>query len=133
MIASPADIRTASTPEPVRIVINTDPDELETVEIDRGIDGGVDICWQTPFSTRLIALCDAHAAATARAVLGIAEPGAVVLSASQADRLAQLAGLLDITTPCRAFYENDEIVRDLRGIAGELRRMSGRVRLVVVS
>lgn len=118
--------------EPVRIVVNADPDEREIVEVDRGIDGGVDICWQTPFSTRLIALCDAHAAETARAVLSLAEPGSVTLTGSQARRVAQLAEVLDGIRFSVSYREDIDEEISLRSIAGELRRMIGHTRLALV-
>lgn len=118
--------------EPVRIVVNADPDERETVEVDRGIDGGVDICWQTPFSTRLIALCDAHAAETARAVLSLAEPGSVVLTATQAKRLAVLGDLLWEIQPTSSFGEEGDVLLEIRGIGSELRLMTGRKRMALV-
>lgn len=136
---SPKEIREASSPPVIRIVQEATDHLLEYIEVERGDDGsGVDICRYLhedgqPPAAAAISLIDEQAVELARGVLAIADPGAVVLTETQAKRLAQLATLLDITTPCRAFYENDEIVRDLRGIAGELRRMSGRVRLVVVS
>lgn len=130
MIIDANALRDAS--EPVRIVVNADPDEREIVEVDRGIDGGVDICWQTPFSTRLIALCDAHAAATARAVLSLAEPGSVVLTAAQAKRLALLGDLLWEIQPTRSFGEEGDVLLEIRGIGSELRLMTGRKLMALV-
>lgn len=138
MISSPTEITAASAPPVARIVIEATEGTLEYIEVERGDDGaGIDI-WRyaheddVAATCSLLALTDDQGAEMARAVLAIADPGSVTLSAAQAARLAQLAGMVESVQPCKAFYENDEVVLELRGIAAELRRMSGRGRLAVV-